>query len=557
MASLYRPPVIRYIDSEGQQVPKGTAGAKRIREKSKTFRGRYRAADGKNRTVSLCDDQDAAETMFNEVVSRAKREARGDIDPFEDHRQRPLAEHVEAFRAFLESKGNTAAHVTLTLQRILVVFDGCKFKKLADLNAGRVSGWLADRRKPKTDKAGNVIDGLSVASSNHHLVALKSFGNWLVKDRRSPDNPFAHLSRLNARVDVRHERRALSNDELSRLISTTEQSGEIFRGLDGTTRAMLYRVATMTGLRAAELTSLTSASFDLTADMPTVTLEAGYSKRRREDVLPLHPDLVVRLCQWFSERERRSDEQRSVLAFDHATDTKPERLFPGTWAERAFKMLRNDLEAAGIAYVTDDGVADFHSLRHTFITNLVAGGVHPKLAQQLVRHSTITLTMDRYAHVGLLDMNAALQALPTLTRESQTMRATGTTDQSSPILSCTKSCNAPAEIPPFQPLSTVSTLVSGESPEIQKTPQKHAVFAGFSLARPAGLEPVTSGSTVRREVVLTHSNSGELRNVVRAVTPMVTPTSRKADAAKRAGNRFRASRTRCRSRRIRSLPRWR
>ena len=80
--------------------------------------------------------------------------------------------------------------------------------------------------------------------------------------------------------------------------------------MEGTTRGMLYRFATMTGLRAAELASLTPASFDLVADMPTVTLEAGYSKRRREDVLPLHPDLVTRLRQWFSERERTSDDQR-------------------------------------------------------------------------------------------------------------------------------------------------------------------------------------------------------------------------------------------------------
>ena len=280
---------------------------------------------------------------------------------------------------------------------------------------------------------------------------MKSFGNWLVKDRRSPENPFAHLSRLNARVDVRHERRALSNDELSRLVSTVEKCQEAYRDLDRTTRAMLYRLATMTGLRAAELASLTPASFDLAADKPTVTLEAGYSKHRREDVLPLHPDLVVRLRQWFSERERALDGHSVILSLNRAADVKPECLFPGTWATRAFQMLRNDLDTAGIAYVTDDGVADFHSLRHTFISNLVAGGMHPKLAQQLARHSTIALTMDRYSHVGLLDMNATLQSLPVTTApESQTMRATGTTDQSAEDFSCTKSCTRPAEITPFQ-----------------------------------------------------------------------------------------------------------
>ena len=219
---------------------------------------------------------------------------------------------------------------------------------------------------------------------------------------------------------------------------------------------MLYRVAAMTGLRAGELASLTPASFDHAADMPTVTLEAAYSKHRREDVLPIHPDLAARMRQWLSERERTQDGQRVTLSLHRVADVKPERLFPGTWSERAYKMLRNDLEAAGILYVTDDGIADVHSLRHTFISNLAAGGIHPKLAQQLVRHSSIALTMDRYTHLGLIEMNSALEPLPTITApDSQSMRATGTTDDAADF-SCTKSCTRPAEITPFQPLSTAS-----------------------------------------------------------------------------------------------------
>ncbi len=125
----------------------------------------------------------------------------------------------------------------------------------------------------------------------------------------------------------------------------------------------------------------------------------------------------------------RGGDQRAVLAFDRAAVAKPERLFPGTWAKRAFQMLRNDLDAARIPYVTDAGVADFHSLRHTFISNLATGGVHPKVAQQLARHSTITLTMDRYTHLGLIDIAAGLSALPTIvTSDANQSRATGTTD---------------------------------------------------------------------------------------------------------------------------------
>ena len=60
------------------------------------------------------------------------------------------------------------------------------------------------------------------------------------------------------------------------------------------------------------------------------------------------------------------------------------------------KIMRLDLKAAGIDYVDESGkVADFHSLRHTFITSLANAGIHPSVAQALARHSTITLTMDR------------------------------------------------------------------------------------------------------------------------------------------------------------------
>jgi integrase len=67
--------------------------------------------------------------------------------------------------------------------------------------------------------------------------------------------------------------------------------------------------------------------------------------------------------------------------------------------------------------------ADFHSLRHTFISNLATGGIHPKTAQSLARHSTITLTMDRYSHVLRGAESAALAVLPDLTSAATARRS--------------------------------------------------------------------------------------------------------------------------------------
>jgi len=58
-------------------------------------------------------------------------------------------------------------------------------------------------------------------------------------------------------------------------------------------------------------------------------------------------------------------------------------------------MMRKDLEAAGIpCRDASDRVADFHALRHTFITRLARSGVAPAVAKSLSRHSGPTLTMD-------------------------------------------------------------------------------------------------------------------------------------------------------------------
>jgi integrase len=100
---------------------------------------------------------------------------------------------------------------------------------------------------------------------------------------------------------------------------------------------------------------------------------------------------------------------------DEQTSDERSKVFAVFAPNKAAKMLRKDLEAAGIAYKDDAGrYVDFHSLRHTFISNLTRSGVSPKIAQSLARHSTIGLTMDTYTHIGLYDERAAIDSLPKL-----------------------------------------------------------------------------------------------------------------------------------------------
>ncbi len=100
-------------------------------------------------------------------------------------------------------------------------------------------------------------------------------------------------------------------------------------------------------------------------------------------------------------------------------------------------MIAIDCAAAGVGVETSDGSIDFHALRHTFVTALARSGVHPKDAQTLARHSTITLTMDTYTHASLSSLTAAVEKLPAMSGGSKAVeaaKATGTDGTAGPRL---------------------------------------------------------------------------------------------------------------------------
>ena len=80
---------------------------------------------------------------------------------------------------------------------------------------------------------------------------------------------------------------------------------------------------------------------------------------------------------------------------------------------RVVPILRENLETAGIPYSDESGrVAGFHSLRHTFISNLADADLLPRDAQELARHSIIALTMSQYTSARREKPTSVLSRLP-------------------------------------------------------------------------------------------------------------------------------------------------
>ena len=85
--------------------------------------------------------------------------------------------------------------------------------------------------------------------------------------------------------------------------------------------------------------------------------------------------------------------------------------------------LRNP-HAAGVAFrrmVERVGLPrlTLHGLRHTHATALFAAGVHPKVVQERLGHSSVQITLDRYSHAVAGLQHAALDALAETMRQER------------------------------------------------------------------------------------------------------------------------------------------
>ena len=320
---------------------------------------------------------------------------------------KPLSEHIADWKADLLARGNTAKHATLSASRVEHLTVNCGFKFYGDISAAKVLQELAVRRADTLDAKGNPVRGTGIKTTNYYLRDLKSFCQWMMHERRATVNPVEYLDTMNARADIRVQRRALSTEDMRALLGAARTGPENY-GISGAERALIYELACTTGLRVSELASLTAGSFTL-GESPSVTIKAAYAKNRRKDTLPLRADVAALM--------------RGFLA----TRMPSAKAFPKLNNRISADMLKADLKSAGLPYNLDGKLFDFHALRHQFISGLAAAGVHPKTAQQLARHSTITLTMDNYTHVFRGDLDKAVDALPNWHTPDQA-RATGTTD---------------------------------------------------------------------------------------------------------------------------------
>jgi len=244
-----------------------------------------------------------------------------------------------------------------------LIDQGCQ--DWSGLTADRIGRYLKDLE----------ADGKALTTLARHIASLRVFGRFLEFWGYVDANPADRLTRP---AMGRALPGILNREQLDALLKAPDPGQPLYQR-DVAILEMLYGA----GLRATELATLTLESLRFDLGMVRVT-----GKGRKDRLVPVgRPALDA--------TRRYLDELRPPLADKNAQAT--DRVFlsrQGRPIERVtvWQIVRRHANAAGLPRVHP------HTLRHSFATDLLAGGADLRVVQELLGHSNVQTTQI-YTHV--------------------------------------------------------------------------------------------------------------------------------------------------------------
>ena len=218
--------------------------------------------------------------------------------------------------------------------------------------------------------------GLARASVARQAATLRTFYAFLQLEGVVTVSP-AELLTAGRRADVIPG--TLSPDQVDRLLESPEPTTTLGRR-DKALLELLYA----TGCRASEVSAMRLADVHLGESFCTC-----HGKGDKERVVPLGRRAISSLQTWINEARP---------AFATRSGSKPGWVILSSRGNRLSRMRIWEI----VRHYADqaDLPADIgpHTLRHSFATHLVAGGVDLRHIQEMLGHASIATT-QRYTHV--------------------------------------------------------------------------------------------------------------------------------------------------------------
>jgi integrase len=302
-----------------------------------------------------------------------------------------VAEYLSKWLASIEAavRPATACRYRQMVERHLT--PGLGGVRLTKLSAVHLSSFYADR----------LAAGLSPTTVNNQHMILHRALDQAVKWRLIPLNP------CDAAEPPRRAQPEIAT-------WTAAQARTFLRGTADSPLGAVFRLALLTGMRRGELLALRWQDVDLVrgtlAVRRTLTRdkddhwqmgEPKTAAGRRSIALP--PSCVAALKRHHARQRERTMAHRDVwqehgLVFERGDGAM---LHPNVLDA----TFHREAAALGLPRIR------FHDMRHTAATLMLEEGVHPKIVQERLGHSSIKMTLDRYSHVSMDMQRHAADAL--------------------------------------------------------------------------------------------------------------------------------------------------
>jgi integrase/recombinase XerC len=274
-------------------------------------------------------------------------------------------EWVAGFRRHLAIERRLSAHTDSAYARDLAaLIKYCDRQRIADWSA-------LDSQHVRTFAAHSHAAGLAPRSIQRRLSAVRSFCNYLVRERALSANPGHEIRAPKAGRRLPH---TLDADQMARLLDVPPGNALLAR--DHALMELLYS----SGLRLAELVGLDLIDLDL-ADRTVRLLGKGKKSR----IVPVGKQAVRALTHWL--RERASLAKPAELAVFIGRNGR--RLGARAVQIRVAKWARR--QGLGVPVHP-------HLFRHSFASHLLESSGELRGVQELLGHADISTTQI-YTHL--------------------------------------------------------------------------------------------------------------------------------------------------------------
>lgn len=220
-------------------------------------------------------------------------------------------------------------------------------------------------------------NGNSARTVSRHISAIRSFHQFLIREKRSMKDPTVHLELPKVEQKLPE---ILSIEEIDRLIEATSKAKPPANIRDRAMLELLYA----TGMRISECINLNVHDLHLAMGFVQV-----YGKGGKERIVPLGRS-AIEACTLYLNKGRFLLEKQGAREEALFLNQRGKRLTrQGIW-----KLLKGYAEKAALTHPLTP-----HILRHSFATHLIENGADLRAVQELLGHADISTTQI-YTHIS-------------------------------------------------------------------------------------------------------------------------------------------------------------